>query len=89
MMLITGYKICSKNLVNIVMAVLNGAMIFIYANLLLNSLNYQYFIGRTNREIQYTIDFEEFSQIKVSYFLYLNMTDNAIDAIDHRNRYVI
>ena len=46
-----------------------------------------YFIGRTRRNITYTDPdtFEEFNVNKIKYFLYLNNSDQAVDAADQKN----
>ena len=83
------YKFISKNLINLAMAWLNVIMIGLYARALLESWNYRYFIGRALVNEVIEEDFEVLVVDKIKYFLYLNSSVYAVDAVDANNQDIL
>jgi len=73
----------------IIMGVMNVLMIFVYAQLFVLSVENGYFIGRTRQSVTVEKNFEVYSVNKVLYFLYLNNTEGAVDAIGAKNTNMI
>lgn len=80
------YKKIAQSLIVLLRAACNGFMIVLYLSELFNKLTNTYVIGRTRRMVTYEKDFEVFNEKRVMYFLFLNNTSGALDAIDSKNK---
>ena len=81
---ISCYKTFSSSFTNFFYAILNLALILIFLNRLVASINAPYLIGRTRGFVTTEVNFEKITTNKVRYFLYYNKTEGAKDATEYR-----